>query len=827
MFKRLLLTLLIALTSAFSFSQEMPNSVDEVIKWNFSVSYDGCDAIIKMTVDQKDGWHIYTQKQPEGAVAYPTSFSFEESSDFTLIGKTKEYGAETHDNDGIPEKVFPGGTATFKQKVKINTDQDFKIKLVYEYMACKTACFPPTEGEITLNIKGKKEDCDQAGEVEETEVIEPEIDFEIIKLDTALAKLTASCEGFYYEERFNPVSVKANSPIKKNATTYELSVDISVDSIFKMYDFIDDGKYTSLFNISNSDNITFSGDARYSFDAQKGLFSKPDSTDFTLTYSQDITVKDTAGLDTLFGFMDIYLAGCENDFKNTEPINVYFDMAHPIYLDQDEDSSSLWIVFLLAFASGFIALLTPCVFPMIPMTVTFFTKQSKTKSEGIRKALLYVIFIIVIYVLLGVLISGVFGAGALNAMATNPWVNLSFAILFIIFAISFLGAFEITLPNSWVNKADKQADKGGLIGIFFMAFTLALVSFSCTGPIVGSVLVKSAEGGEVLAPIIAMLGFSSALALPFGLFAAFPGWLNSLPQSGGWLNVVKVTLGFLEIAFAMKFLLQADQGFETYMFMREIFLAIWIAVFLVLAVYLFGFIQFPHDSPVEKLSVGRGLFGLICVSFAFYLLPGLWGAPVNIISGLAPSKTYSESPYGVNVERPKKSDDMPESAEYHGHGIWVVKDYDEAFEYAKEEGKPLLIDFTGIQCVNCRKMEDFVWANEEIAPIMADKFVIASLFVDDKKALPKEEWITLDDGTVLDQVGEKWFNFQTSRYAQGTQPLYVVVDYDENNISGKASYDTHSDPEDFKKWLDNALMQFDISQNPNIDITDFELVNPN
>ena len=566
------------------------------------------------------------------------------------------------------------------------------------------------------------------------------------------------------------------------------------------------------------------GSPKYSLQSKNSVFSKPDTTDFVFTYTQDIEIKDTSKVDTLYAFMDIYLQGCSENFRNTEPINVQFDLLNPIYLDKDESHSSLWIIFFLAFASGLIALLTPCVFPMIPMTVTFFTKQSKTKKEGMRKAMLYAFFIIIIYVLLGVLISGIFGAGALNAMATNAWVNLCFAILFIVFAISFLGAFEITLPSSWVNKADKQADKGGIVGIFFMAFTLALVSFSCTGPIVGSVLVKSAEGGEVIAPIIAMLGFSSALALPFGLFAAFPGWLNSLPQSGGWLNVVKVTLGLLEIAFAFKFLLQADQGFESYIISREIFIAVWVAVFLVLGIYLLGFIQFPHDSKVEKLSVGRSLFGLVSIAFVIYLLPGMWGAPVNIISGLAPSKSYSESPYGVNMAAPEKSADLPESAEYHGHGIWVIKDYDEALAYAKKVQKPLLIDFTGIQCVNCRKMEDFVWAKEDIAPIMAEKFVIASLFVDDKAALPKDKWVTLADGTVLKEVGEKWFNFQTSRYAQGTQPLYVVVDHNEKNISGKASYDTHNDPADFKKWLDNALLQFEFSMNPNVAIPEFEIV---
>jgi thiol:disulfide interchange protein DsbD len=839
MYKFKALLLLFVLPLFVNAQDDIPDNIDDIITWHFSVEYTGKDeATIVMKVDQKDGWHIYAQVQPDGAIPMGTEFTYQPSADYALIGKTKEYGAELVDKgDGFPEKSFHGSKAKFKQKIKIKSKKDFKLTLDYGYMACKQACLPPELRTEVLNIKGTdnitagetteetpETTQDDEGDEGDDEGDHGDEEIEEIGLDSAIYALNGVCEGFEYYENFQPVKVISKTPVQKTFDSYELSVEIKIDSIFKMYDFENKGKLRSMFKLDEDPNIELVGDAVYSLKSKNNLFSKPDSTDFTLVYTQDIRLKDTSLVDTLTGIMDIYIQSCDINFKNSTPAEIQFDLTHPIYLNQDEDDSSLWVVFFLAFASGFIALLTPCVFPMIPMTVTFFTKQSKTKSEGIRKAFMYVIFIIVIYVLLGVLISGIFGAGALNAMATNPWVNLSFAILFVIFAISFLGAFEITLPASWVNKADKQADRGGMIGIFFMAFTLALVSFSCTGPIVGSVLVKSAEGGEVLAPIIAMLGFSSALALPFGLFAAFPGWLNSLPQSGGWLNTVKVTLGFLEIAFAMKFLLQADQGFQTYMFMREIFIAIWIGTFLVLGVYLLGFIQFPHDSKMEKLSVGRGLLGLVCISFVFYLLPGMWGAPVNIISGLAPSKTYSESPYGVNKDRPKKNEGMPETAEYHGHGIWVIKDYDDALAYAKEVDKPLLIDFTGIQCVNCRKMEDFVWAAEEVSPIMADEFVIASLFVDDKKALPESEWITLDDGTVIKEVGKKWFNFQTSKYAQGTQPLYVVVDHEENNISGKASYDTHSAVEDFKGWLENAKAQFEISKNPNISTPDYEIV---
>jgi len=401
-------------------------------------------------------------------------------------------------------------------------------------------------------------------------------------------------------------------------------------------------------------------------------------------------------------------------------------------------------------------------------------------------------------------------------MATNPWVNIVFFILFVVFAISFLGAFEITLPSSWVNKADKQADRGGMIGIFFMAFTLALVSFSCTGPIVGSVLVQSAQGG-LSGPIVAMLGFSTALALPFGLFAAFPGWLNSLPSSGGWLNTVKVVLGFLELAFALKFLSNADLVLQLHILERELFLGLWIGVFIVLAIYLLGKIQLPHDSPIEKLSVGRGLLATIVVGFIIYLLPGMWGAPLKLISGFPPPMTYSESPYGLHGEAPEVPEGWPESTHPHGHGIYTVRDYEEAMAYAKEVDKPLLLDFTGWACVNCRKMEEYVWADPTVAPLMAEDFIVASLYVDDRTDLPKKyDGQLKDNGEPMETVGDKWMTMQIQEYQEVTQPMYVIVDHKGNNISGKANYQTHSDVTVFKEWLEFAKRQFESSKNATV-----------
>ena len=461
---------------------------------------------------------------------------------------------------------------------------------------------------------------------------------------------------------------------------------------------------------------------------------------------------------------------------------------------------------------------------MIPMTVTFFTKQSKSRAEGIRKAVFYSTCIVVIYVILGVLVSAIAGERALNIMATDPWVNIAFFVLFLVFAISFLGAFEITLPASWVNKADKQADRGGMLGIFFMAFTLALVSFSCTGPIVGTVLVQSAHGG-LIGPIIAMLGFSLALAIPFGLFAAFPGWLNSLPQSGGWLNTVKVVLGFLELAFALKFLSNADLVKQWHLLERESFLAIWIGIFMVLAIYLFGLIRFPHDSKLEHLSVGRGMFATLVIGFVIYLIPGMWGAPLKLISGFPPPSNYAESPFGFHGNIPEVEEGWPETTVAHGHGINVIRDYDDALEYAKKVDKPLLLDFTGWACVNCRKMEEFVWANESVSPVMANDFIIASLYVDDRGDLPEKYAGEKDrNGDAMETIGDKWSDMQISRYQEISQPMYVILDHNENNISGKASYQTHSDPAEFLKWLEFAKKQFKATKNKTLITPEFEII---
>ena len=475
-------------------------------------------------------------------------------------------------------------------------------------------------------------------------------------------------------------------------------------------------------------------------------------------------------------------------------------------------SRSLWSIFFLAFLGGFAALLTPCVFPMIPMTVSFFTKQSKSRAKGIRNAIFYGISIISIYVILGLVVTKIFGADALNALSTDVWFNLIFFVILVVFAVSFLGAFEIMLPNSWANKADQQADRGGLVGILFMALALAIVSFSCTGPIVGTLLVEAASNGGI-APVIGMLGFSLALALPFMLFAMFPGWLNTLPKSGGWLNTVKVVLGFLELALAFKFLSNADLVLQLHLLEREVFLAIWIAIFGTLAFYLFGKITLPHDSPSNHISVGRLSFGLVVLTFTIYLIPGLWGAPLKLISAFPPPQEYSESPFGVggsgnSAVSAETIKGLPEGAELGPHGIMVFHDYEDGLAYAKSIKKPIMLDFTGRACVNCRKMENNVWSDPTILPILKNDVVLISLYVDDKRDLPVNEQFTTASGDKIITIGDKWTDFMISKYKTNTQPLYVITDLEGKNLNASKPTISYVGVEEYLAWLKTGISNF-------------------
>ena len=522
--------------------------------------------------------------------------------------------------------------------------------------------------------------------------------------------------------------------------------------------------------------------------------------------------EDTVTLKGELGFMVC------NDVMCLPPewvdIEVQLPPGEQISLADKAKEKGVWSIFLIAFLSGFIALLTPCVFPMIPMTVSFFTKQSKNKAAGIRNAMIYGLSIILIYLILGVAVSAIFGADTLNSMATNVYFNIAFFLLLIIFAASFLGAFEIRMPNSWINKADSASDKGGLIGIFFMAFTLALVSFSCTGPIVGTLLVEAASGGSYVGPIAGMFGFSLAIALPFTLFAAFPGWLNSLPKSGGWLNSVKVVLGFLELALAFKFLSNADLVMQAHLLEREVFIAIWIIIFGLLTLYLLGKLKFSHDSDLPYISVSRLFFAVLTGAFTIYMIPGLWGAPLKLINAFPPPMHYSESPYGVGNTKAAVSYEAhgEEEGQHLGpQGIMVFHDYQVGLEHARRVNKPVLLDFTGWACVNCRKMEEQVWSDAEVKQILSEELVLISLYVDERTKLPaSEQYETKIAGKVkkVRTVGDKWTVMQAERYKINSQPYYLILDHEETPLTEAANYQDHGSVDVFKDWLQRGLSAF-------------------
>lgn len=445
-----------------------------------------------------------------------------------------------------------------------------------------------------------------------------------------------------------------------------------------------------------------------------------------------------------------------------------------------EDMSWVYI-FITGFVGGLLALFTPCVWPIIPMTVSFFLKRSKDKKKGIRDAWTYGASIVVIYVALGLIITGIFGANALNALSTNAIFNIFFCLMLVVFAASFFGAFEITLPSKWSNAVDSKAEKTtGLLSIFLMAFTLSLVSFSCTGPIIGFLLVQVSTTGSVIAPAIGMLGFAIALALPFTLFALFPSWLKSMPKSGGWMNVIKVTLGFLELAFALKFLSVADLAYGWRILDRETFLALWIVLFALLGFYLLGKIKFPHDDDDTKVSVPRFFMALASLAFAVYMVPGLWGAPLKAVSAFAPPmKTQDFNLYNNEV-----------------HAQFM--DYDLGMEYARRQGKPVMLDFTGYGCVNCRKMELAVWTDQKVSDIIRNDYVLITLYIDDKTPLPQPQKI-VENGTerTLRTVGDKWSYLQRVKFGANAQPFYVLIDNEGKPLNKSYSYD-----EDIPKYVE-------------------------
>lgn len=771
--------LVLSLLIAFTFNikaqggDEMPSSVDEVINWNFKVEYGACDeARIIVTVNQKDGWHIYAQKQPKGGISFPTELKFIKSDDYKLIGSVREYGTTLHDGQ-FPENIFEGTKATFKQKIKIKSKKDFKIKLEYGFMACLEACFAPEFRDEMITVKGVDCDPNVKAETIETEVIEE------------VLVATKSEIGFQAYA------------VKNSETDYELRIKPAIA----------EGWVLNMDNSENPLQLSFNG--TFNPNGKLTIAKSKDGIYVDSIFSQKITIDIKDSLQVISG--KLLFSGIDNEGNVFTSKQLDFEIplgnAQIQSVSSETERSSYWGIFWLAFGGGLFALLTPCVFPMIPMTVSFFTKGSENKKKGLFKGVMYGFFILLIYVLLSVPfhLMDSLNPNILSNIATNGPLNIFFFLMLFVFGLSFLGAFEIVLPAKWTNKADTKSDIGGLVGVFFMALTLALVSFSCTGPILGSLL-ASASGGGAWNLTWGMAGFGFALGLPFALFAIFPSWLNGLPSSGGWLNNVKVILGFLELAFAFKFLSNADLSIQAHLLERELFIAIWIGIFGAMSLYLFGVFQTKHDSPLTGgLGTFRVVLATLTLAFTVYMLPGLSGAPLKLISAFPPPQSYSEIPYGIHGHAPE-NEGMPEGAKME-HGLMVFHNFDLAEAYAQEVGKPLMLDFTGHNCVNCRKMETNVWSVEDVHELMSKDFVVVSLAVDERIDMPAKE-ISPYSGRELITWGDKWSDMQAVLYEKQTQPQYIVLDKNGDMMNGDATYRSHGEGVKFAKWLTDAKEEY-------------------
>jgi len=807
---RLFFILVAFVFTSFGVKAQEPVPIEKAIKWNYTVEYlPNNEANIIVKADLFHHFHLFSLKHIPAnyeGTGTATTIQFKKNSNYTLIGKVRESKTVTGTDD-FGTYIWHDKKAVFTQKIKLNSAKKFDIGFKVGWQICDpTMCHMPMDDDIVLTINGGTNEATVAttAETESSEI-------QITPTSSVVNPGIGTCEQPEELEKL-PISI-GTRVFKLDESTYEVRFVVKGDEVWK----ITSGDKSLFKNVSfdfeNAADFVSVGSIKFPkansyFDTvfKNNISYYPIGSEFILQ------LKTKSGsTPVLKGTIDFSAINDEAYFA-TEKLTFNADTKKATASVEEIEASKTYLgIFFLAFLAGFAALLTPCVFPMIPMTVSYFLKQSKNRKVGVRNALIYALSIIVIYVTLGLGVTLIFGEQALNAMSTNVYFNIFFFILLLVFGASFLGAFEIRMPSSWINKTDAQADKGGLLGIFFMAFTLALVSFSCTGPIIGTLLVEATSKG-IMGPLFGMLGFSLALALPFGLFSAFPAWLNTMPQSGGWLNSVKVVLGFLEIALAFKFLSNADLVVQAHLLEREVFLAFWVVIFALIGFYLLGKLKFSHDSDLAFISVPRIFMSIVVFSFVMYMIPGLWGAPVKILSGFLPPQHYSEVPYGIGGKAPEKK--LPEHA-YHGpHGIPVFHDYDYALAYAKEIGKPLMLDFTGHACINCRKMEDQVWSDDLVKKLLTDSVVVVSLHVDEKLSLPVDKQIKDEKGKLLKTVGDKWSYMQRTRYGQQTQPQYILIDQDEEKLMPSTTYTSSSDRvKEFKKWLDDGIAEYNLRKN--------------
>lgn len=856
-----LLLLLVAFVTTLNLNAQLVDPVH----WETSVeqiSADEYNLIFTATMDP--GWMLYSQHTEDGG-PIPTTFYFDEGSHYTRLGEVAEKGKKKEGKDPLFDNItvikYPKGPVVFTQKVKTSA-LGTAITCEVEFMSCNDeTCTPPMLKQFTFDLAtasgggsglvAETQSTNGGGEpsliiADAADATETDDEKQDLVLDEQVEdNMNLDVEETSSSQRIEPVKWSFSSKAVGEGE-YEFLATATIEKGWSMPSMKSDpdGPPPVEFVLEESDTKVTAVGEMIEIGKKKEGFDPLFDVIVSKFVESPVSFKQRFSSDdpnpVLTGYF-VYTV-CDDDeclpptdiefaidLKTGQPATnaVTAIVADGTQLDQTREtlvstyqeplgncgeeevaSDSLFWTFILGFLGGLVALITPCVFPMIPLTVSFFTKTSKDRASSLRNALIYGLSIIAIYVSIGLIITAALGPGALNQLSTNWIANVLFFVIFVLFAFSFFGYYEITLPSSWSTKSDAMADKGGLIGIFFMAFTLALVSFSCTGPIIGSALVESAT--NKMGPFVVMLGFSSALALPFGLFAAFPGWLNSLPRSGSWMTSVKVVLGFLELALALKFLSVADMTMHWGILPYEVFMGLWVLIFAAMAAYLLGYIRFPHDSKLKKISPVRWGFTIASLAAVIYLASGFAFNPrteayqsLKLMSGLAPPAHY-------NVLLPEPSLDPELKVRFSSYtkcanNLDCFKDYYEGLTYAREIKKPVLLDFTGHGCVNCRKTEEHIWTADQVWERIKEDYVLVSLYVDDRELLD-EIMVSKVSNKKMRNVGNKWTDFQVVNFKQNTQPLYVLLSPEEKVLAAPRGYKEGT--RDYSDFLDCGLNTF-------------------
>lgn len=819
------------------FSIQATSQILKPVKWSNSVVNEGngnYTLVFEAKIDKT--WHIYALKPTKekleiGPIATEL---FLEQDGFTKNGKLEFSGKEvTKYDEGFEVDVnFYEGNIKLIQKIK--ADKPVNVLGYITYQTCDDSkCLPPEDYEFEIDLSkypSKKNDksLEKSSKKENTSPSQPKETDKSNKLESENT-INTTDELPKSGGIINAVEWKIGE-IESVGNKHKIKITANIEPNWHLYgtDVKEGGPLPTSFvleeGIKGISNIAFKEitQPKIIFDPtfKMEVSQFENQAVFELTYESE----NKNLLKGEISYMTCDDGRCvPGNFElnlGTETTEVA-PTQDSYNFEPKEDKKGLLGIFIASFIGGLIALLTPCVFPMIPLTVSFFTKNDD-KGKGILQALLFGLFIILIYVILGLALTVGFGAETLNEMSSNRIFNIIFFALFLFFAFSFFGAYEISLPSSWSNKADQRAEKGGLLGVFFVAFTLVLVSFSCTGPIIGTLLVTAAVGGGYQGPAIGMLGFSLALALPFTLFAIFPSWMQKLPKSGGWLNSVKVVLGFIELALAFKFLVVPDQAYHWGILKREYFLALWIVIFFLMGMYLLGKLKFSHDSDLKFISVPRLLIAVVAFSFSVYMIPGLWGAPVQLLSGIAPPWHDNEGfinhlATGIGEKTDNKIDISLQPTKYTNvlhppYGITAYFDYDEALRVSKALNKPVLLDFTGHACTNCRKIEESVWRDPQVINLFNNEFILTQLYVDDRTNLSEEEqFVSEYSGKKIKTIGKKFSELQARLFATNSQPYYVILDSDGNVLNEPRGYDPPT-TESYLAFLKEGLERYKVKK---------------